>query len=194
MFPHRIWESIRGIGDSGVTVRRTDHAALYTRTLYLDAIVLGLLQFQGITELEDALAVALDGSPAMGELEHQITLFRHQLWWKHLSTHGVPNQILGAFHRQRRLPERFEQILAEINDFNRLVRDDETRHVNSALVLFTLITVPAGIALALLQVLGSKDPWLFTTVLAVCAIVTGLLLLTRPARLVLRSIRRRLTP
>jgi hypothetical protein len=127
----------------------------------------------------------------MNKLERQVTLFRHQLWWQHLSTHGVPNHILDAFHRQHRLPESFEQVLAEISDFGRLARDDEARHVNNALLLFTLITVPAGIALALLQVLGSKDPWLFTTVLAVSAVLTGLLLLTRPARLVLRSIYRR---
>jgi hypothetical protein len=180
--------------DQGRTDPFYNHARLYSHTLYLDAIVLALLQLQGINELEDALAVAINGSTAMNELERQITLFRHELWWQHLSTHGVPNQILGAFHRQHRLPERFEQVLAEINDFNRLARDDETRHVNNALVLFTVVTVPAGIALALLQVIGSKDPWLFTTVLATCAIVTGLLLLTRPARLGLRSIRRRLTP
>lgn len=38
-----------------------NHAALYTRSLYLDAILIGLLQLHGINELEDALAEALDG-------------------------------------------------------------------------------------------------------------------------------------
>ncbi|MFB4305360.1 hypothetical protein [Actinomadura sp. GTD37] len=50
-----------------------------------------------------------------------------------------------------------------------------------------------GIALALVLALGSKDAWLFGTVLAIFAVLTGLLMLTRPARLVLCSIRRRLT-
>jgi hypothetical protein len=170
-----------------------NHAALYARTLYLDAILIGLLQLHGIGDLEDGLAGALDGERSMAELEHRLTLFRHRLWWQHLSTHGAPNQILDAFHHNHRLPERFAQILAEINDYNRLTRDDEARDINNAVVLFTLVTVPAGIALALLQVLGSKAPWLFAAVMAAFAVLTALLLLTRPARLVLRGIRRRLS-
>lgn len=182
--------------DRGTNDPFYNHASLYTRSLYVDAILIGLMQLRGISELEDHLAAALDAptNGVMPRLERQLTVFRNQLWWQHLSTHGTPNQILDAFHRHHRLPERFTEILAEINDFNRLTRDDETRHVNNAVVLFTLITVPAGIALALLQVLGSKDPWLFGTVLTVFALITGLLLLTRPARLVMSSIRRRLTP
>jgi hypothetical protein len=170
-----------------------NHAALYARTLYLDAILIGLLQLHGIGDLEDGLAGALDGERSMAGLERRLTLFRHRLWWQHLSTHGAPNQILDAFHRNHRLPERFAQILAEINDYNRLTRDDEARDINNAVVLFTLVTVPAGIALALLQVLGSKDPWLFAAVMAAFAVLTGLLLLTRPARLVRRGSRRRLS-
>jgi hypothetical protein len=34
--------------------------------------------------------------------------------WQHLTTHGILNQILTAFHRQHRLPDRFQQILAEV--------------------------------------------------------------------------------
>lgn len=48
-------------------------------------------------------------------------------------------------------------------------------------------------ALALLQVPGSKDPPLFATVLAVSAVYTGLLLLTRPAGLLRHSIHHLLT-
>jgi hypothetical protein len=113
------------------------------------------------------------------------------LWWQHLSTHGAPNRLLAAFHRQHQLDARFEQVLAEVKDFNRISREGENRLVNSAIVLFTLITVPTSIALALLQVLDSRDPWLFIVVLASCMVIVGALLLTRPARTVLRAIRGR---
>jgi hypothetical protein len=83
-------------------------------------------------------------------------------------------------------------VLTEIGDFNRLTRDDENRYVNNALVLFTLITVPASLALALLQALGSHSPWIFGIVLAACVVFTAALLTTRTARVVLRSIRQRL--
>jgi hypothetical protein len=171
-----------------------NHAALYARTIYLDAILIGLLQLHGIGELEDALAEALDGgspSSTMPRLERRLAAFRHRLWWQHLSAHSVPNQLLDAFHRQHRLPERFTQILAEINDFNRFAREDEAHRINGAILLFTLVTVPAGTALALLQVLETRDPWIFTTVFATCTIFIGLLLTTRSARGVLRSLRQR---
>jgi hypothetical protein len=171
-----------------------NHAELYPRSIYLDAVLIGILQFRGIGDLEDALASALDAPlrSTMAELEQRVTLFRHELWWQHLSTHGIPNQLLGAYQRQHRLRERFDQVLTEIGDFNRLTRDDENRYVNNALVLFTLITVPASLALALLQALGSHSPWIFGIVLAACVVFTAALLTTRTARVVLRSIRQRL--
>lgn len=170
-----------------------NHAELYFRSIYLDAVLIGVLQLQGISDLEDALVSALDApfASAMAELERRVTRFRHELWWQHLSTHGVPNQLLGAYQRQHRLRERFDQLLTEISDYNRLTRDDEKRYVNNALVLFTLVTVPAGLALALLQALGSHSPWMFGSVLAACLVFTAALLTTRTARVVLRSVRRR---
>ncbi|MEV5576616.1 hypothetical protein AB0L06_41865 [Spirillospora sp. NPDC052269] len=182
--------------DRGEHDRFYNHAALYAQTIYLDALLIGLLQLHGISTLEDALADALahDHTRTLPELERQLTTFRNRLWWQHLTTSGTPNAILDALHRHHRLPARFDQILAEINDLNRLSRENENRHVNSAIVLFTLVTVPVGIALALLQALGSQDLWLFVSVLTTAALVTGLLLLTRPARLVITSIRQRLTP
>jgi hypothetical protein len=172
-----------------------NYAELYVRSIYLDAALIGLLQLHGISELEDALASALDTRlvSTMADLERRVTLFRHELWWQHLSTHGIPNQLLGAYQRQHRLRERFDQVLTEISDFNRLTRDDEKRYVNNALVLFTLMTVPASLALALLQALGSHSPWIFGSVLAACVIFTAALLTTRTARVVLRSIRKRLS-
>ena len=99
----------------------------------------------------------------------------------------------GAYQTQHALRERFEQILTEISDFNRLTRDDESRTVNGAVVVFTLVTVPAGIALALLQVLETTSPWLLAAVGAACVGLTALLLRTRSARVALRALRHRFT-
>jgi uncharacterized membrane protein AbrB (regulator of aidB expression) len=59
--------------------------------------------------------------------------------------------------------------------------------------LFTLITVPASLALAFLQALGSHSPWIFGSVLAACFVLTAALMTTRTARVVLRSVRKRLS-
>lgn len=172
------------------------YAELYLRSIYLDAVLLGMLQKQWLIHLEERMAAALDSSlsATMAGLEREVSSFRHRLWAQHLTPHGTPNRLLTAYQRQHALPERFEQILTEISDFNRLTRDDENRHVNSAVVVFTLVTVPAGIALALLQVLETDEPWLFATVAGVCLVLIALLLRTRSARMAFRAFRRRFTP
>lgn len=168
-------------------------ALLYARTIYTDAIALSLLQLQGITALEEELAGIPDalGDSAMEDLERQLTAFRHRLWWQHLTAHGPPNQILAAFHRQHRLSERFEQILAEVSDYSRMAHEDQARDVNNSTVLITVITVPAGIGLAVLQVFGHPSSGEFILVIALCLVISLLVLLTRPGRLAIRSIRRR---
>jgi hypothetical protein len=173
------------------------YAALYARTIYADAIALGLLQLQGIAALEEDLASITDahgGNSAMEDLERRLAFFRHKLWWQHLTTHNVPNQILTAFHRQHRLPDRFQQILAEVSDSNRLARDDQARDVNNSAVLFTVVTVPIGIGLATLQLLGHPSSDEFIVVIAACLAISLLVLLTRPGRLAIHSVRRRLSP
>lgn len=170
------------------------HAAVYAQTIYADAITLGQLQLFGITALEEALAEASDSldAPTMAGLERQLTFFRHRLWWQHLSTHGVPNQIIAAFHKQHHLAERFDQILAEISDFTRLARDDQARDINNSAVLFTVITVPVGIGLALMQLIGHASTGQFITVIAACLAFSLLVLLTRPGRIIIQSVRRKL--
>ncbi|GLW10224.1 hypothetical protein Misp01_53520 [Microtetraspora sp. NBRC 13810] len=172
------------------------YAELYLRSIYLDAVLLGMLQKQALTSLEERMASELDSSLSvtMAELEREVSAFRHRLWAQHLTPHGTPNRLLTAYQRQHVLRERFEQILTDISDFNRLTRDDESRHVNSAVVVFTLVTVPTGIALALLQVLEPNGPWLFAIVGGVCAVLVALLLRTRSAKVAFRALRRRFTP
>ncbi|ACZ85383.1 hypothetical protein [Streptosporangium roseum] len=172
------------------------YAELYLRSIYLDVILLGMLQKQGLTRLEGRMAAALDSSlsATMAELEREVSSFRHRLWAQHLTPHGTPNRLLAAYQCQHALRERFEQILTEINDFNRRTREDENRHVNSAVVVFTLVTVPSGIALALLQVLETNEPWLFAAVAVACAALIALLLRTSSARVAFRALRRRFTP
>jgi hypothetical protein len=71
-----------------------------------------------------------------------------------------------------------------------LTRDSDDRHVDSAIVLFTLTTVLTGIVLALLQALGSENSQLFCFVFLLGVIVTSMLLLPRSARTAMDSIRR----
>jgi hypothetical protein len=71
--------------------------------------------------------------------------------------------------------------------------DNESLRVNGAVVVFTLVTVSAGIALGLLQVLETSEPWLFVAVGVACLELTVLLLSTRSARVAFRALRNRFT-
>lgn len=141
------------------------------------------------------MAAAAETLPrkVMAGLEHELAMFRHRLWWQHLSAHGVPNQILTAFHRQHRLPERFNQILAGVQDFNQAPREEAKETTDSSAVLFTVITVPVGIGVAMLQLwAGHFEALQFALVIAGCLAFSLLLLLTRPGRTAIHAVWRRL--
>jgi len=141
-----------------------DWSALVLR----DGVVfLGQLQLHGISELEDQLSTAPTAN-RMHQLEHAI----------------------NAHHQQHRLPDRFNQILSETRDFNKIMREDNNLGATNAALLFSFTTVPVGVALASLQLIGHAGLW---TYLGGALIVTGgtaALIVSRTGRQALRAIRR----
>ena len=165
------------------------------RSIYLDALLLGMLQDHAITHLEEQLGTALDGPRPhipMADLEQDVTRFRQRLWWLHISRHGTGNDLLSAYQDQHHLRERFTQLNAEITEFNHTARDDTDYHVQATVGLVTLITIPATVAFAALQVIGVKTLTQLAVAIAIVLAVTAGLMLTRPARLVISATRQRL--
>jgi hypothetical protein len=128
----------------------------------------------------------------MATLEEHVTRFRQGLWWTHVTRHGTGNQLLVAYQGEHQLPDRFEHLRAEIADFNNTARQDIGNRVQAIVGLLTLITIPATIIFAVLQILGVKNTAQFIAVLAGVLVLTAGLLLTRPMRTVLGATRRRL--
>ena len=75
----------------------------------------------------------------------------------HLTAHGPANVLLLAFQDQYRLPERFSEILAEAADYSRLVQGRESLQISGALGILTILGLPLGTALGILQVLGDES-------------------------------------
>jgi hypothetical protein len=90
---------------------------------------------------------------------------------------------------QHRLPELFAEILAEAADYSRLVQTQESQQISGALGVLTILGLPLGTALSVLQVLGDEDPWHLLIALAVAFAATAGALTTRYGRLVLASLR-----
>jgi hypothetical protein len=169
------------------------YAQLYTHTAYLDALILGMIQRSNIEMMTDDAARAFDAQDLprhLGKLEERAARFRSVYWLRDTSAHGPPNDILTAYQAQHRLPERFDTVLSEIGDLSRIVQTQEGQQVGAALSVITVLGLPIGTVLGILQVLGANSPSdLLIGMLAALA-ATGGLLLTRLGRLLIRALRR----
>ncbi|MFM9556135.1 hypothetical protein ACKI19_28040 [Streptomyces caniscabiei] len=169
-----------------------EFGALHSRTVYLDALLLGALQRDHIDELTDELSGVFD-SPRLARrvasLERSIAVFRSNYWRQHLTAHGPANELLLAFQNQHRLPARFAEILAEAGDYSRLVQTQESQQISGALGLLTILGLPLGTALGILQVLDDKSVAHLLISLGLSVAATGAALTTRYGRLVVSSLR-----
>ncbi|QHA07819.1 hypothetical protein GQF42_35010 [Streptomyces broussonetiae] len=169
-----------------------EFAALHSRTVYLDALLLGALQRDHIEELTDELSEVFN-SPQLARqvaaLERNIAVFRSTYWRQHLTAHGAANDLLLAFQNQHRLPARFHEILAEAADYSRLVQTQESQQISGALGVLTVLGLPLGTALSILQVLGDNSVAHLLIALTMSVAATAGALTTRYGRLVLSSLR-----
>ncbi|MFA3872234.1 hypothetical protein ABS735_00795 [Streptomyces sp. MMCC 100] len=167
--------------------------ALHSRTVYLDALLLGSLQRDHIDELTDELSEVFVSPRRLARrvaaLERNIAHFRSGYWRQHLTAHGPANDLLLAFQNQHRLPARFNEILAEAADYSRLVQTQESQQISGALGVLTVLGLPLGTALGILQVLGDDSLSHLLIALALSVAATAGVLTTRYGRLVLSSLR-----
>ncbi|MFD7485330.1 hypothetical protein [Streptomyces mirabilis] len=169
-----------------------EFGALHSRTVYLDALLLGSLQRDHIDELTDELSDVFNSSRLarrVATLERNIAVFRSTYWRQHLTAHGAANDLLLAFQNQHRLPARFNEILAEAADYSRLVQTQESQQISGALGVLTILGLPLGTALGILQVLGDHSVEHLLLSLALSVAAAAAVLTTRYGRLVLSSLR-----
>ncbi|MET8184968.1 hypothetical protein ABZV15_04105 [Streptomyces sp. NPDC005246] len=170
-----------------------EFGALHSRTVYLDALLLGSLQRDHIDELTDELSDVFDTTQLarrVAMLERNIAVFRSTYWRQHLTAHGPANELLLAFQQQHRLPDRFGEILAEAADYSRLVQTQESQQISGALGILTILGLPLGTALGILQVIGDESLSHLLVALGLSVAATATVLATRYGRLVLSSLRR----
>ncbi|MGW2563626.1 hypothetical protein ACWCXB_31260 [Streptomyces sp. NPDC001514] len=169
-----------------------EFGALHSRTVYLDALLLGSLQRDHIDELTDELSEVFESTGLarrVSALERNIAVFRSSYWRQHLTAHGPANDLLLAFQNQHRLPARFNEILAEAADYSRLVQTQDSQQISGALGMLTILGLPLGTALGILQVLGDESVTHLLMALGLAVAVTAGALTTRYGRLVLSSLR-----
>ncbi|MFF1675942.1 hypothetical protein ACFVYG_07910 [Streptomyces sp. NPDC058256] len=169
-----------------------EFGALHSRTVYLDALLLGALQRDHIDELTDELSEVFTSSRLarrVATLERNIAVFRSTYWRQHLTAHGAANDLLLAFQNQHRLPARFHEILAEAADYSRLVQTQESQQISGALGVLTILGLPLGTALGILQVIDDHSVTHLLIAIGLSVAAAAAVLTTRYGRLVLSSLR-----
>ncbi|WP_330279087.1 ZIP family metal transporter [Streptomyces sp. NBC_00569] len=169
-----------------------EFGALHSRTVYLDALLLGALQRDHVDELTDELSEVFTSSRLarrVATLERNIAVFRSTYWRQHLTAHGAANDLLLAFQNQHRLPARFHEILAEAADYSRLVQTQESQQISGALGVLTVLGLPLGTALGILQVVDDHSLAHLLVGVGLSVAATAAVLTTRYGRLVMSSLR-----
>ncbi|MFE2043038.1 hypothetical protein ACFXAZ_19350 [Streptomyces sp. NPDC059477] len=170
-------------------------AQAHIRSVHLDTLLLGMIQRDHLNALGDQLSTVFDTGPGLARrlaaLEDDIAVFRSAYWRPHQTVHGPAAGVLRAFHTQHRLPSLFTDILAEAADYGRLVQTRESQQIAGALGILTILGLPLGTALSILQVLGDGNPWHLLLALGLAFATTAAVLTTRYGRLVLASLRGR---
>ncbi|MET9443429.1 hypothetical protein [Streptomyces sp. NPDC006610] len=168
-------------------------ALAQARTVHLDALLLGMVQRDHLDALTDELSQVFGSAPGLARrvfaLERNIAVFRSTHWRRHQTVHGPADGLLRAFQARHRLPELFADILAEAADYSRIVQTRESGQIAGALGVLTILGLPLGTALSVLQVLGDENPRHLVLALLAALAATTAALTTRYGRLVLASLR-----
>ncbi|MEU3253758.1 hypothetical protein [Streptomyces sp. NPDC006997] len=163
------------------------------RTVHLDALLFGMVQRDHLAALTEGLSTLFVDSTGLARrvaaLEQHIAVFRSTYWRRHQTVHGPADGLLRAFQTQNRLPELFADVLAEAADYSRIVQARENQQIAGALGVLTVLGLPLGTALSVLQVLGDDDPWHLLLALGLACAATAAALTTPYGRLVLASLR-----
>lgn len=159
-------------------------AELYFRSIYLDALLLGMIQRAALVSIADDVAAL--GDPircpgAVHALERRLTEFRNVYWWSHLSGHGPVNDLTAAYGRQHRLPELSRQVVEEVGYYASQVQTAAADRASTLLGLLTLVGLPLGAVIGVFQILSiDSAPALAVAVLA--AILASVLVVATVAR------------
>jgi len=153
-------------------------ADAYVRSIYLDAFLLGQIQLEELDTITEKLAHlggSLDRLSELLSLEEDVRRFRNTYWWQHLTSHGTGNKLLVQFQRQHAMPELFDQVIRELDDYSRqaTLRADrqEQQQLSRVNILLSVLTVLA-VPLTLMQVMiesGAPRSWTWRWVIIAAA-------------------------
>lgn len=151
----------------------------YVRSLYLDAILLGVAQklllreiLREVAELKDPLA-----HPArLRVIDRRVSKFRNTYWWQVVTPNGHANRLLEMYAEQNRLAALAAHAIDETARFSEQMETRAAQRSNTVLAFLTFLGLPIGLSIAIEQTAQWEPVALWLTVAVVIAAVLGLLL------------------
>jgi hypothetical protein len=171
-------------------------AELYFQSIYLDSLLLGMVQRYALEALADNVAALRDPIRAPGAVhrtERSLTEFRNVYWWTHLSGHGPANELNRVYGAQHRLPELSQQLFSEISEYSRQVQTAASEQSSAFLGLLTIIGLPLGAVVGVFQAMNLDSPVAFVLAAIGATLLSSLALGTvaRPIAIsLLRTLKR----
>jgi hypothetical protein len=168
-------------------------ARLLVHTIYLDVVLLSMLQRIEVERLEDALAATTlrsHGPEALISLEDQALTFRTSLWSTTTGHQRHANALLRACHVAHELPERVALVAATVSDAARLAGSALAARTSAALAFVSLVgavSVPLSLAYSAVAILAPDPTWrTFAVATLSGAVVAAFLCFALPIRHALR--------
>jgi hypothetical protein len=130
-----------------------------TRTIFLDALLLGVVQRVLVEQLANDAARC--GDPARSrrrfrELQRDVRIFRNVYWWREFSTWRWPDAVLRAYQDEHAMDRQVDGLTSEVADYAGEVGAANSERTNLALGLLAVIGVP-GVVATVLATLGSSS-------------------------------------
>lgn len=117
---------------------------MLSRSVYLDAYLLALLQLRGASKFADLVGQAMNGTPTAAtalRLEREFLRFRSSMWWTHVGDRETRfNTILRQAQTQHRLPELINQTTEDMAGVARFVEADGRRRRETITWLIAVVS------------------------------------------------------
>lgn len=171
-----------GLTSYGASTYHND-AAVIVRSIYLDALLLGIAQKDAIYSHADELSqLSIGGDVAGGlrRLERSLTALRNEIWWQSLSHHHVCNRLIQGYHDHFNLPSLMAQIVADHGDWHRIVSEERDRRTGASLGILSLVAAPFAVCYtAAVTVAAPSERTFAAATFASLAVVVVLLLVVQ---------------
>lgn len=127
--------------------------ALYVRSIYLDALLLGIIQNRWLNEFADSLASAAIHHErdllVVEGLDRAMSRFRARFWWRAAARGSHADSLIKAYQDQHQLCELLDNSAAEVTDLVRQARTDverrtlqSARRTESIVSFLTILGIP----------------------------------------------------